>query len=279
MTRAWCLGEFVATLCASAAMCFSAPAAVPHARIELVSEQDTLQAGQTSHLGLKFDLEPGWHIYWINAGDSGQPPAAKWSAPDGIRVGEFVWPVPKRLKSGPLVDYGYEGSVLLMAPITVQRNTTGSAQVHAQVRLVVCEEVCVPGKASLGINLRVSTGTPRLGTRADLFSIARTQIPQNLPPSCTPSATDDGENFRLRFRCTTLPQGLTFFPLHPNEIENAAPQRHSQGNNGIVLTLRKSDQLIRRPERLEGLIAGSGEGWHVSAPIAKTVLNERSDSP
>jgi DsbC/DsbD-like thiol-disulfide interchange protein len=276
MKRPWCLGEFVAILCASTAMCFGAPAAVPHARIELVSEQDTLQAGRMSHLGLKFDLEPGWHIYWINAGDSGQPPDVKWSTPHGIRVGEFVWPVPKRLKTGPLVDYGYEGSVLLMAPITVQGNTTRSAQVDAQVRLVVCEEVCVPGKASLSMNLKVSSSTPHPGTRADLFSIARTQIPQNLPPGCMPSAIDDGENFRLRFRCTTLPQGLTFFPLHPNEIENAAPQRQSRSNNGIELTLRKSEQLIRPPERLEGLIAGSGEGWEVSVPIAKN-FSERKE--
>jgi thiol:disulfide interchange protein DsbD len=260
-------------------MCGSAPAPIPHARIDLVSEQSTLKAGQTSYVGLHFDLEPGWHIYWINAGDSGQPPVARWSAPNGVSVGEFAWPVPQRLQSGPLVDYGYEGSVLLMAPVTAGLSAAGSAHIEADVRLVVCRQVCTSGKATLGINLKVSTGKPRPSASAELFSITRKKVPRNLPSNCAPWAADDGENFRLRFPCTTLPAGLTFFPLRANEVENAAPQREFRRRNCIELTLRKSDQLIHPLRVLNGVIASSGDSWRFSVHVANSFPNERSDFP
>jgi thiol:disulfide interchange protein DsbD len=28
---------------------------------------------------LALTLEPGWHVYWLYAGDSGEPPAVEWS--------------------------------------------------------------------------------------------------------------------------------------------------------------------------------------------------------
>src|SRR5579864_3388234 len=49
----------------------------PHARVELLSRQATLHPGSALQLGIHFILEPGWHIYWINPGDSGQPPSFK----------------------------------------------------------------------------------------------------------------------------------------------------------------------------------------------------------
>jgi DsbC/DsbD-like thiol-disulfide interchange protein len=268
MKRA-CLVRFITAVCACTGICASAPAPVPHARIDLVSEQSTLQAGETSYLGLQFDLEPGWHIYWINAGDSGQPPVVRWSAPQGVSVGEFVWPVPQRLQTGPLVDYGYEGSVLLMAPVRAGPSTAGMAHIEAQVRLVVCREVCIPGKAALGIGLTVSIAKPRPSASAKLFSITRQKIPGSLPSNCAPSAVDDGETFLLRFSCATLPRGLTFFPLQPNEVENAAPQRELRRPNGIQLTIHKSDQLMHALGVLDGVIASSGGSWQFSAHVAK----------
>jgi DsbC/DsbD-like thiol-disulfide interchange protein len=273
-----CLVRLITAVCACTEICASAPALVPHARIDLLSEHSTLQAGETSYLGLQFDLEPGWHIYWINAGDSGQPPVVRWSAPHDMRFGEFVWPVPQRLQTGPLVDYGYEGSVLLIAPVTAGPSAAGTAHIQAQLRLVVCREVCIPGKATLGISLTVSTAKPQPSASAKLFSITRRKVPGSLPSNCAPSVADDGKNFRLRFPCTTLPPGLTFFPLQANEIENAAPQREFRRQDSIELMLHKSDQLIHPLGVLDGVIASSGGSWQFSAHVLKS-LSKRSDSP
>jgi DsbC/DsbD-like thiol-disulfide interchange protein len=268
----------VAIVSAFARISTAAPASVPHARIDLVSEDASLQAGQTSFLGLKFDLKPRWHIYWINAGDSGQPPVVKWKSPSGINVGQFMWPTPRRLPTGPLVDYGYEGSVLLMVPVQVAEGVSGPAMIESQVRLVVCSDTCVPGKASLGISLPVSADKPKSTVHAGLFAATRRQMPVNLPPSCSPSVHDDADRLRLQFRCTTLPSHLTFFPLHANEIENAAPQVERRDANGIELTLAKSDQLIHPLAELTGVIAAAGKSWKISAPITSARQSAKAQS-
>jgi DsbC/DsbD-like thiol-disulfide interchange protein len=273
------LAGLIAALCAATSIDGTACVPIPHGQIMLVSEQTSLKPGQSSSIGLHFELEPGWHIYWINAGDSGQAPVVKWSAPNVISIGDFAWPVPKRLVSGPLVDYGYEGSVLLMAPITAAPSAMGSAQVEAQVRLVVCREMCLPGKATLGMNLTVSTSEPRSNANANLFSATRKKIPRTLPPNCPVSVADEGEIFQLRVGCTSLPHGLSFFPLRANEIENATPQRESRNHSGIELTLHKSDQLMHPLRVLNGVIASTSEGWQFSANVPTSTSNERSDSP
>ena len=74
-------------------------------------------------MGLLFDLEPGWHVYWTNAGDSGEPPAVKWTLPAGVTVGPLQFPAPKRLPLGPLMDFGYETQVLFPAELHVAGDT------------------------------------------------------------------------------------------------------------------------------------------------------------
>src|SRR5581483_10707156 len=89
------------------------PSKIPHGTVELISAVESIQPNSTFQVGLLFHLEPGWHIYWKNPGDSGQRPRLKWDLPEGLTVGEIEWPTPKRLPVGPLLDYGYEGQVLL----------------------------------------------------------------------------------------------------------------------------------------------------------------------
>ncbi len=83
----------------------------PHVRVELIASQAALGPGMW--LGLRFDLDPDWHIYWRNPGDSGGPPEATWVLPPGLQVAEFEWPAPSRFEVGGLINYGYHGSVVL----------------------------------------------------------------------------------------------------------------------------------------------------------------------
>ena len=43
-----------------------------HAKVSLVKSAENLIANQ-SFIGIKFDLNSGWHTYWKNPGDSGGP--------------------------------------------------------------------------------------------------------------------------------------------------------------------------------------------------------------
>jgi len=128
--------------------------AQPHLKVELISEQSSSPPGQPLWVGLLFRLEPGWHIYWQNPGDSGEPPKVQWNLPTGFAASSIRWPQPIRLGSGSVVDYGYEGQVLLMAPIqrSSSRNATSLPSLSADVKYIACRHVCIPGKAHLTLS-------------------------------------------------------------------------------------------------------------------------------
>src|SRR6478736_5920580 len=75
----------------------SAPLRTKHAEVTLVSESDAFAPGKPFRLGLRFKLAKGWHIYWQNPGDSGEPPRLDLSLPEGAHAGDIVWPVPLRI--------------------------------------------------------------------------------------------------------------------------------------------------------------------------------------
>lgn len=88
------------------------PVKAQHLTAELIADSGTISPGGRSRVALALTLEPGWHVYWVYAGDSGEPPVVDWSAPTGLSVGPMQYPVPSRLPFGPLMDYGYGGSAV-----------------------------------------------------------------------------------------------------------------------------------------------------------------------
>jgi thiol:disulfide interchange protein DsbD len=105
-------------------------------------------------------MEPGWHVYWQYAGDSGEVPNVSWSAPQEITLGPMQYPAPSRLPLGPLMDYGYEGTAIFPYALTAsQQLPVGDTTLQAHVQWLVCREVCLPGKALLGLALKVAPTT------------------------------------------------------------------------------------------------------------------------
>jgi len=127
-----------------------------HVEVQLVIPRAELSPGTGNDVGLYFKLEPGWHVYWKNAGDSGEPPHIHWTLPDGMAAEPMRFPAPKRLPLGPLMDYGYEDEVLFPLTLDVAKNTPHRlAHLRAKVDWLVCREVCLPGKAELEIDRQV----------------------------------------------------------------------------------------------------------------------------
>ena len=50
------------------------PVKAQHLTAELISEAGTVAPGGSSRVALALTLEPGWHVYWVYAGDSASPP-------------------------------------------------------------------------------------------------------------------------------------------------------------------------------------------------------------
>src|SRR5262245_49762028 len=85
----------------------------PQVRAELVAHApEGVAPGQPVWLGLKIEHKKDWHTYWKNPGDSGLPTKLEWQLPAGATAGEIQWPTPAKLPIGPLLNFGYEGTLL-----------------------------------------------------------------------------------------------------------------------------------------------------------------------
>lgn len=107
-------------------------------------------------LGLRLEHQPGWHTYWINPGDSGLASRIEWTLPSGWTAPQAYWPMPKRIPVGPLMNFGYEGALWVPLALDVPANSpAGTYRVKARVHWLMCSDVCIPGEASLGAELRL----------------------------------------------------------------------------------------------------------------------------
>lgn len=126
---------------------------------ELLVGVSGVKPGDTFELGVLFKIDPGWHIYWKNPGDSGLPTSITFNLPDGFATGKLNWPIPiKFTRPGNIVDFGYEDSLLLWTVVEAphELNEDSAIPVHAEVSWLSCQEVCIPGQAKVELILPVA---------------------------------------------------------------------------------------------------------------------------
>jgi thiol:disulfide interchange protein DsbD len=235
----------------------------PHVRVELIA--DRARPGHGITLGLKFDLDKDWHIYWLNPGDSGGPPVAAWTLPPGMMASGFEWPAPERIDIGGLVNYGYHDSVVLpvaMAVAADARMPPGLA-VKTSVRWMACANLCVPGKADLVLQFPLGADEQaHLDAWKAAIDAARSRIPTPAPASWTMSASSTGDTFVVDVLTGSREEEALFFPLELSQVNDSAAPVITPLPNGVRLTLAKSSQLESDPALLRGVITLSGGRSH-----------------
>lgn len=255
---------------ASAPLWADSSAKADHLEVQLLVPEGAIIPGQPFHAGLYFKLEPQWHVYWVNAGDSGEPPRIHWQLPDGITAGPMQYPTPKRLPLGPLMDYGYEGEVLFpMAMQTTPGLKTGEAHLSAKVDWLVCREVCLPGKANLDLTRKVeSSGASVAAVQPDrqIFDRLTGTLPQPLPAQDSAVFSSTTTGFKLAILTGSRLSSAQFFPLDQNILDNPAPQPAAPAEQGVVLTLKKDQNLATLPDQIRGVVVlPDGRGYEITA--------------
>jgi thiol:disulfide interchange protein DsbD len=246
-----------------------------HAKVELLARQTSAKPGSNLQLGVHFMLEKGWHIYWMNPGDSGQPPSFKWHLPPGFGAGEIQWPRPERLQpSKALVDYGYDDEVLLPltihAPSTISNGT--SVEFGAEAKWLICREVCIPEQTTLHLTLPVSSAASADQQHALLFEKTDKLIPRPLPSGWKASFTPTKDNLVLTIHTGKSITQAEFFPLEPAQIDNAAPQKVQSTPQGTKITMKKSDLLLKPISTLRGVLAMPGNpAYRIEAPARQPI--------
>jgi thiol:disulfide interchange protein len=234
----------------------------PHVHVQLVVPASTFNRGEAADAGLYFRIDPGWHVYWKNAGDAGEPPHMKWTLPDGIAAGPLEFPAPKRLPLGPLMDFGYENEVLFPFDLNVaQTAKPGWVLLHAKVDWLVCQASCIPGKAELEVTRGVSDHPRRavlLSIDNALFKRLGGRLPKPLPAGVQAVFRPTQEGFQLSIDTGQKETDAAFFPADAEILDNPAAQKIESAETGLVLDLKKDANLSANPSELKGVVELSG---------------------
>ena len=229
----------------------------PQTIVTIISNAAAVAPSQPFKLGLRQRITPGWHTYWSNPGDAGEPPQLALSLPDGASAGSLQFPSPKRIPYGPLVNFGYENEVVL--PITVTPPSTlqpgTSFSVKADAYWLVCAEICIPEEANFTVALPVEAEPRPAVDTVGLFQSAEAAMPRVSPWQV--DAGFAGRQGALRFTGEALsPEAVSdafFFPAQWGVIENAAPQPLTVRQDELTLSLTRANGPL--PESLDGVVA------------------------
>jgi DsbC/DsbD-like thiol-disulfide interchange protein len=255
---------------------------IPHGTLELIAENRWVTPGHGFSLGLHFQLERGWHIYWVNPGDSGEPPRVTWQLPPGLSPGVIEWPAPRRLGTSRIVDFGYKDAVTLIVPVHAETSLAVQplARLGAEIRVLVCREMCIPGRTQLSLILPIKSLPPVPDVRTrELFAAARKELPRAAPQNWKFSVDDARDYFVLAANLGAQITQSIFFPLTDVQIENSAPQILEPRPSGFRLTLRKSDRLLKPIDRLQGVLVLSGKhAYLIDVPVSKRGTQKNNSS-
>lgn len=234
-----------------------------YARIRLVAEDARVKPGQTFSIAIEQTLTKGWHTYWRNPGDSGTPMVVTWTLPPGFTTGPLHWPIPHAIPYGPLMNYGYEASAVLIQDLRPPDPLPpGPLTLSASIEVLVCMEICIPEHDTYTITLN-APGTP---ADAPLFARARKALPKEIP--ATASWRDDSGAFVLTARIEDPEAFKAFqsgdmrlFPMEWGLIENAADQSITFRDGTLqVRQKRGSRPLTEVPEAGMLLVAIPADG-------------------
>jgi DsbC/DsbD-like thiol-disulfide interchange protein len=246
-------------------------------RAELVSSS---MDGGLFQVGVLFNIDPGWHIYWKYPGETGLPTRVKFELPQDYKQGEVKWPVPSIFKK-PLggVDYGYENSLLLWTSVEAPSdlNINKNAGIGAQVSWISCKDICIPGNAELKMNLtdaqKKDSGKGAIFTKWDKL----------LPVSESPFKIElnkvkiDNARFRVELELEHGPSvSMVNYVPDPGDfilVDNILSQ-YSQNATSVSFDVRSRDGHDLSGHFLDGLITYSDSNGKHSAVEIKIDFND-----
>ncbi|MBC6412268.1 MAG: thioredoxin family protein [Hyphomonadaceae bacterium] len=238
---------------------------------QLVSTHDSVAPGQDFYIALRTELDPGWHTYWRNPGDSGEPVQITWDVPETLTYGDMVWPLPYPIATGPIINYGFEGVPFFPVKFTVSGTARAGdvLNINADIYYLVCADVCIPEDTRLSLEIPVGEGIVDTRwsriinyevSKAPMFGNARAGLIQSsdnvvLTVQNLPEGADPGKAY--------------FFPFEQGIIEHSEPQTVTIGADGFQLVTGAGFSWgSGTPENVNGLISYNLDGGYTGELVS-----------
>jgi thiol:disulfide interchange protein/DsbC/DsbD-like thiol-disulfide interchange protein len=249
----------------------SAPVSSARATVTLISDADVIRPGTPFRIALHQRLSPGWHTYWSNPGDAGQPPDLALTLPEGSSAGPLTFPAPHRLPFGPLVNFGYEKQATFTMEVTPPANLQigDRFSIGAEATWLVCEKICIPEEGRFQLDIPVGAEV-RTSPQMALFIAA--EADQARPsPFTARIGFEEGRGVLEIAGDVIGPNSVRdafFFPAEWGLLDHAAPQPLNLRAGSFTLGLTRGQADV--PASVAGIVtitdgAGVRSAYSLSA--------------
>ncbi|MSR76626.1 MAG: hypothetical protein EXS63_00135 [Candidatus Omnitrophica bacterium] len=229
-----------------------------HIHPEILSSVKAFAPGKPFTVGIHFTMDPDWHIYWINPGDSGLATSVKWVGHPPINFSPLEWPAPEKIILPAILTYGYSKEVVLLSEATVTPSFSGkSITLKADVAWLACHDLCVPGKARIVREIPAAKGKAVRNSQ-EIRTIERYQarVPQDYQ-GWEISARYSDQFALIHFKPNhEFPiKSIYFFPENSDFFKHEAGEKFRSNQAGFEVLLRRSKIFTGDLEKLEGVLA------------------------
>ncbi len=152
----------------------------PSVEARLLVDSSVIEGRERVRVGVLFEMDRGWHIYWRNSGETGFPTKLTWTA-EGAEVGDTRWPAPHvfRESGDTLTTFGYADSVLLQSDLTVHAGIDDTLELSVDIQFLACKVECIPGQISLYRSMPTDVSTRLLDNASHaLFEKWSSRVPK-----------------------------------------------------------------------------------------------------
>ncbi len=258
---------FAVLFCPVAAEGLSSIVKTPRVEARMIADVTSVRPGGSFRVGIHIRLEKGWHTYWTNPGDAGQPIRVDWEPSSFVTFGSLQFPTPNRIPEPPFVVYGYEDEAVFLAEAKASDLLGAEKNVllKANARWLVCREVCIPERGEWELVLPVTSLNPVPFKEATLWKEAAKRIPKDWTGGeILFESKKDG--FKILVKgLPAMGREPIFFPLEPGLIENAADQSSVREGEMLILHLKKSPALQKDPAKISGVLAIGEISYRIEA--------------
>lgn len=249
-------------------------------KVSLHSEMATIQPGRSFWVAVGFQVAEGWHIYWKNPGDGGQPPEIHWQLPSGFSVGELQWPYPQKFVEGDTLYFGYTGTIYLLAEVKAPSSLEGGGieSLKASVNWLACRDSCVPGMTDVAMELPVKVAAPLLSeTSQGLFVEARRHLPRQNEAIVMISHQNEMDLLLPSGKSGGHASHAFFFPEDSTLVSVTGERVVERGQKGYLVLPLSSDKSAEKS--LKGVLVlssatGEEEAFQIDSSLRGFALAE-----
>ena len=232
------------------------PVETGHAKASLITNLQS-SSQESFYVGVRLQMQDGWHTYWENPGDSGSPFEATWKTDAGVIIENVSWPTPQTIPYPPLMTFGYEGDVVF--PFQVFRSLdTELTEISLDFDFLICADICIPEQATLTLDLTSASSS-------DLLDQAIANLPNKL---VTTQSSINNNELKVSFQTPKEFSTAYIFPRESNLFAYTPNQAITQiDENTFEITLPLVQDEI---ESFSGIISLDGEGFQFEEQIASS---------